>query len=307
MSHTDTDSTLRGSDLLGAPFDSESTLGWPGSRYAPQKVREAIRWINMRIQDGQIYQLEDDTIHTVGNDLLRDLGDLSVLPKDTEATFRTISDAVGASLQRGRSPIVIGGDDSLLFPVARGVHDALPGRIGIIHFDAHLDLMDESAKQGRYSQSSGMRRSLEMARVDYADCIQLCERHFNFPASGRFKHEHGLAHISAREAIRLGAAATVQRALEHVAGADHLFLSFDIDAIDPAHAPGCGAHEPGGISSDQALEMVELLAPHCAAMAITEVNPMLDVRDTTATLAAYLAFTFAVAGRNPVRRRAVAG
>ncbi|WP_345945757.1 arginase family protein [Pseudomonas sp. dw_358] len=69
-----------------------------------------------------------------------------------------------------------------------------------------------------------------------------------------------------------------------------------MDAIDPAYVPGAGAHEPGGISSAQALEMVELLAPHCAAMTITEVNPTTDVGDMTSTLAAYLAFTFAVYG-----------
>ncbi|WP_218567957.1 arginase family protein [Pseudomonas sp. LTJR-52] len=67
-------------------------------------------------------------------------------------------------------------------------------------------------------------------------------------ASGKFKHDHNLIHLSAREVLRLGPQATVERILERVKGADHLFLSFDIDAIDPAYAPGAGAHEPGGIS-----------------------------------------------------------
>ena len=158
--------------------------------------------------------------------------------------------------------------------------------------------MDESVKQGRYSQSSGMRRALELERVTADDCIQVCERHFNFPASGQFKRDTGLVHISAREALRLGPSATVDRILERVKGADHLYLSFDIDAIDPCYAPGAGAHEPGGISSDEALQMIELLAPYCAGMAITEVNPTTDVGNMTSTLAAYLAFTFAVYGAN---------
>jgi agmatinase len=290
----------RGFDLWGVPFDGEATLGWPGSRFAPAKVREAAKWISMRIQEGRIYSLETDSFIEVGENLFVDRGDVAVIPHDTQKTFDATTAAVQQSIANGRVPIVIGGDDSLLYPIARGVHDALPGRIGIIHFDAHLDLMDESAKQGRFSQSSGMRRALELDRISPTDCIQLCERHFNFPASGQFKHDQGLVHVSAREVSRLGPQATVARALQHVKDADHIYLSFDIDAIDPCYAPGAGAHEPGGISSAEALEMIELLAPHCAAMAITEVNPSTDVGNMTSTLAAYLAFTFAVYGSQNV-------
>ncbi|MFT3820937.1 MAG: arginase family protein [Rubrivivax sp.] len=296
-------SRLRGFDLLGVPYDGQSTLGYPGSRDAPERVRRCASWINMRIQDGRIYSLEHDRDIEVGDQLFTDRGDLPVYPHDVLATFESTVRGVRATLDGGRVPIVIGGDDSLLFPVARAVHESLPGRIGVIHFDAHLDLMDDSEKQGRYSQSSGMRRALELERVSARDCIQVCERHFNFPASGRFKKEHGLVHLSAREVLRIGPAETVRRILERTAGADHLFLSFDIDAIDPAYAPGAGAHEPGGISSAEALEMVELLAPHCAAMAITEVNPATDHMDQTSMLAAYLAITFAVHGATPAERK----
>lgn len=287
-------------DLWGVPFDGESSLGWPGSRYAPARVRECARWINMRIEEGRIYSLEVDAELEVGDQLLIDRGDVAVVPADTQATFEVTTEAVKASFAAGRQPIMIGGDDSLLFPIAKGVHDALPGRIGIVHFDSHLDLMDESPAQGRLSQSSGMRRSLELPRIAPTDCVQVCERHFNFPASGRFKRENDLIHLSAREVIQLGAEATVERILDRVSHADHLFLSFDIDSVDPAYAPGAGAHEPGGITSAAALEMVERLAPHCAAMAITEVNPTVDVKDMTSTLAAYLAFTFAVYGSQSV-------
>lgn len=294
---------MRGFDLLGVPYDGQSTLGYPGSRDAPERVRKCAGWINMRIQDGSIYCLETDQTYEVGEHLFVDRGDVKVHPHDVMATIRATTAAVADTLRGGRVPIVIGGDDSVLFPVAQGVHEALPGRIGIVHFDAHLDLLDDSERQGRYSQSSGMRRSLELERVAAHDCIQVCERHFNFPSSGRFKHENGLVHLSAREVLRIGAQESVRRVLEHTAGADHLFLSFDIDAIDPAYAPGAGAHEPGGISSAQALEMVELLAPHCAAMAITEVNPATDHMDQTSMLAAYLAFNFAVYGRHATARK----
>jgi formiminoglutamase/agmatinase len=77
---------------------------------------------------------------------------------------------------------------------------------------------------------------------------------------------------------------------------DHVFFSFDIDAIDPAHAPGAGAHEPGGLTSRDAIEIVKALAPRCAGFAVTEVNPMTDHNNLTSNLAAYLCYYFAVFG-----------
>jgi formiminoglutamase/agmatinase len=286
----------RSYDLWGVPFDGGSTLGRPGSRYAPARIRESLKWITQRVQDGQVYSLETDRIHRVGDDLIRDRGDAQLQEHDLDASIGECSRLVSESLGDGRVPIVLGGDDSLLFPVARGVHDALDGKIGIIHFDAHLDLLDRNPHQGRFSQSSGMRRSLELDRIEQANCIQVASRHFNFPSSGRFKADTGLSHITAREFQRLGPADAARNILDHVSGADHLFLSFDIDAIDPAFAPGSGAHEPGGLTSAEALEVVRLLAPHCDALAITEVNPMVDLADATSTLAAYLLFHFAVFG-----------
>lgn len=285
-------------DLWGAPFDGGATLGWPGSRYAPDRVRAALKWITMRIDGGEIYNLETDRVIAVGDGLLADRGDVHVVGHDLTATIDATTASVRDSVAAGRVPIVVGGDDALLFPVARGVHEAVEGRVGIVHFDAHLDLMDENAYQGRFSHSSGMRRSLELDRIGPADCIQIGSRHFNFPVSGRYKHETGLRHISAHDYLAQGTDAVVDQVLAHVAGADHLFLSFDIDTVDPAYAPGAGAHEPGGITSDDALQAVRRLAPYCTAMAITEVNPMKDVGDMTSTLAAYLAVNFAVFGVN---------
>ncbi|MGB4137248.1 MAG: arginase family protein [Microbacterium sp.] len=289
-------------DLWGVPYDGGSTLGFPGSRYAPARIREAMGWITQRVQGGEIYSLESDEILAIGDDLLRDRGDAAVIPHDLETTIDACSAVVAESLREGRVPIVLGGDDSLFFPSVRGLHDSVEGTVGVIHFDAHLDLLDHNPHQGKHSQSSGMRRSLELARVSTENCLQVATRHFNFPSSGDFKHTTKLAHLTVGEFQRMGTAAAAELILERVGAADHVFLSFDIDAIDPSHAPGAGAHEPGGLTSAQALEVVRLLAPHCAGLAITEVNPMTDLNNTTATLAAYLAFHFAVFGSHAPRR-----
>ncbi|KQQ06230.1 MULTISPECIES: arginase family protein [unclassified Rathayibacter] len=283
-------------DLWGVPFDGGSTLGRPGSRYAPARIRESLGWITQRVQDGVVYSLETDALHHIGDDLIIDRGDVEVTPFDLETTIDACSAAVSESVRAGRVPIVLGGDDSLFFPVVRGLHDATEGSVGVVHFDAHLDLLDRNPHQGSLSQSSGMRRSLELDRVAPATCIQVGSRHFNFPSSGGFKREHGLRHISSREFQALGPAAAAEAILERVGDTDHLFLSFDIDSIDPAFAPGSGAHEPGGLTSTDALEVVRLLAPHCDGLALTEVNPLVDLAGATTTLAAYLLYHFAVFG-----------
>lgn len=287
---------MRGFDLWSVPFDGGATLGWPGSRYAPDRVRKALGRMRMRTQAGRVYALDGAALLPVPDDLLTERGDVGVVPHDLVATHEACAAAVAQTMRAGRVPIVVGGDDSLLFACVRGFHDAVSGSVAIIHFDAHLDLLDENPAQGRFSHSSGMRRALELERVDAKRSIQVGVRHFNFPSSAEFIGAVGLAGISAVEFARIGTEAAVRRILERVEGAEHVFWSFDIDAIDPAFAPGAGAHEPGGLTSRQALDCVRLLAPHVGGFAVLEVNPLRDVGDMTSTLAAYLVYSFAVYG-----------
>lgn len=252
--------------------------------------------MQMRGEDSKIYSLETGGLLDLPDDLLRDRGDVDIVPHDLHTTLKATSRAVSDTITEGRIPIVVGGDDSLLFACVRGFHDAVRGSVGVVHFDAHLDLMDENLRQGRFSQSSGMRRSLELPRVNVANSIQVGVRHFNFPSSHRFVQRVGLTELSAREFWQLGVERAMEKVRSQIEGADHVFFSFDIDAIDPAHAPGSGAFEPGGLTAREALESVRALAPFCEGFAVTEVNPMVDPSGMTATLAAYLVWYFAVFG-----------
>lgn len=293
--------TDRAFDLVSVPYDGAATLGWPGARYAPAKIREALGWITMRDENGQVYSIETGDLRPAP-DLRIDLPDVDVVPHNLMATLEAASTAVSDTVRRGRVPILLGGDDSLLYAGVKGLHDAVTGSVAVIHFDAHLDLMDHNRRQGSYSQSSGMRRSLELDRVDHRHTVQLGLRHFNFPSSFEFIQREGPAQITALEFSRIGIDAAVERMLDRVGPADHLFFSFDIDTIDPAYAPGAGAHEPGGLTSREAIELVKALAPYADGFAVTEVNPLTDHNDQTSNLAAYLCYYFAVFGRE--RRRA---
>jgi agmatinase len=281
--------------LVGAPYDGAATLGWPGARYAPDEVRRHLAWMRMRVQEGRIYWVDQDRIVSWRPEQLVDAGDAAIVPHDLVATLAAVRSKTAEETRAGRVPAVIGGDDSILFPAVAGVHDAMAGRLGIVHMDAHLDLLDESPAQGRYSQSSGMRRALELPRVSSRHSVQVGTRSFNFPSSKRFIDDSGLTELPAAQIARHGLDWTLERIREVVAGADHVFLSVDLDVLDPAHAPGVGWHEPGGLTSRQLLDLIVALAPGVRGFAVNELNPMTDARAQSSILAANLVFQFAVA------------
>src|SRR5262249_41719899 len=237
------------------------TLGWPGARYAPDEVRRHLGWMKMRVQQGELYWIDEDRLVSFDPAQLVDAGDAPVVPHDLLATLAAVRQKTRVETTGGRIPAVVGGDDSILFPAVAGFHDAVAGTVAIVHFDAHLDLMDESPAQGRFSHSSGMRRALELPRVDRRRCVQVGTRSFNFPASKRFIDEIGLSEVPARTVRRRGTDWTLARIGEITTGADHVFLTIDIDVLDPAHAPGVGWHEPGGLTSGELLDLLVALAP----------------------------------------------
>jgi formiminoglutamase/agmatinase len=281
--------------FIGVPYDGAATLGWPGARYAPEDVRRQLAWMRMRVQDGRIYWVDEDREVPWRPEQLHDAGDADVIPHDLMATLAAAREKTAAETRAGRIPAVVGGDDSILFPAVAGFHDATSGEIAVVHFDAHLDLMDDSPKQGRFSQSSGMRRALELPRVAARHSVQVGTRNFNFPSSKQFIDAVGLTELPARALRQRGVAWVLERIREVTRGADHLFVAVDIDVLDPAHAPGVGWHEPGGLTSGDLIDMLVSLAPDAGGFCLNEVNPMTDHRSQTTILAANLVFQFAVA------------
>jgi agmatinase len=281
--------------FIGVPYDGAATLGWPGARYAPEDVRKQLGWMRMRVEDGRIYWVDEDRAVPWQPEQLHDAGDAAVVPHDLLATLAAAREKTAAETRAGRIPAVVGGDDSILFPAVAGLHDATSGSIAVVHFDAHLDLLDDSPMQGRFSQSSGMRRALELPRVAARHSVQVGTRNFNFPSSKRFIDDVGLTELPARAVRQRGTEWALGRIREVTRGADHLFVAVDIDVLDPAHAPGVGWHEPGGLTSGDLIDMLVALAPDASGFCLNEVNPMTDHRSQTTILAANLVFQFAVA------------
>jgi formiminoglutamase/agmatinase len=281
--------------FIGVPFDGAATLGWPGARYAPDEIRKHLSWMKMRVEDGEIYWIDRDEVVPFDPAALHDAGDAAVVPHDLMATLAATRAKVAEEAATGRVPLVVGGDDSILFPAVAGVHDAVAGSLAVVHFDAHLDLLDHNDAQGTHSQSSGMRRALELDRVDARHCVQVGTRNFNFPSSKRFIDESGLTELPAARVIADPASALA--AIEGATStADHLVVSVDIDVLDPAIAPGVGWQEPGGLTTRMLLDLLLPLASRADGLALNEVNPMTDAGAQTTILAANLLFQFVVAG-----------
>ncbi len=283
--------------LFGIPYDTSASLGRPGARYAPARIREALRWNCHRVRDGAFFDVEARRLVRCDDVALWDYGDVFVSGHDHLATLDRARGQMAELLETGAFPIVLGGDHSVSLPLLQAFHDHHDGPLGIIQLDAHLDLVDETLSQGRYSGSSQIRRALEMGRYDATRLVQVGVRGFNYPDQYEYVVQQGIHHITAVQVHETGGRRAAEAALETAgAGGAHVFATLDIDCLDPAFAPGAGADEPGGLTSAQVLAFVRQIAARVEALDIVEVNPLVDRRDTTSALAAQLIFT-AVAAR----------
>lgn len=281
--------------ILGVPFDGGASLGWPGARYAPEEIRRALRWMLQRVQAGAICVLDENRVVSFPARGLGDLGDVAVVGHDVVQTGKRLTDKLREVYRGLDVPIILGGDDSITFPAIRALHEETRGNLALIHLDAHLDLLDDSDLQGRFSHSSGVRRSLELERLSPNSVIQIGVRNFNFPSSHEFVRNQGIRLLPAREFERIGPEAAAVRALEVTKGAAATHLALDMDVLDPAYAPGTGAFEPGGLTVRQLLDFLWLIAPSTRSISIAETNPLVDFRNQTVMVAAAVVMHYVTA------------
>ncbi|PTX64791.1 formiminoglutamase/agmatinase [Melghirimyces profundicolus] len=276
--------------ILGFPWDGGATLGRPGSRFAPQAIREALQWFTNRIGDQKVYDVEKKRLVDLTKMELSDYDDIDIAAYSTEKTFQNAEDSVRELLNSGVFPLILGGDHSISYPMIKALHDQTEGKVGIIQLDAHLDLVDDSPVQGRFSQSSQMRRALELSRIEPENIVQIGVRGYNYPWYETYLKETGIVQITAAEVHQTKPNQVIERTLAACEGVEKIYLTFDIDVLDPAFAPGTGANEPGGLTPVQCLSILEGLYPHINAMDIAEVNPLYDHHGITSSLAARIVF-----------------
>lgn len=265
-------------------------MGRPGARYAPKAIREAAQWLRNRIKDDKVYNVEKRKLIDFAGRQIIDYGDIDIAAYSTEITFQNAEKKIKQMLDESVFPFILGGDHSISYPGIKALHDSAEGKIGIIQFDAHLDLVDDSPVQGRFSQSSQMRRALELPRVKPENIVQIGVRSYNYPWYNDYLKETGIVQITAREVHQMTSEQVIARALEACKDVEKIYLTFDIDVLDPAFAPGSGANEPGGLTPVQCFAILDGLYPHIHAMDIAEVNPLYDHQDITSSMAARVLF-----------------
>lgn len=276
--------------ILGFPWDGGASLGRPGARYAPKEVREAFGWFKRRIQDEKVYHVESRKNYNVNAEEIVDYGDIDITAYDEQQTLLNAYEATKAILDKGGFPFVIGGDHSISYPPIKALHDTCEGEVGIIHFDAHLDLVDENHLQGRHSQSSEIRRALELERVNPEHIVQIGVRGFNYPWYNDYLKETGIKQYTSYD-VHAGDPLTIAReTMELLQDCEKIYLTFDIDVMDPAFVPGTGADEPFGLYPFQCMVMLNEMYDKVDAFDIAEVNPTFDTHGITTAVAARIMF-----------------
>jgi len=271
--------------VLGIPFDGLVTFR-PGARFGPSAIRQAsvlCRNYSQQMEVGVYERLRAS-----------DVGDVNVNPFNYEETFRQIEDRISELQSRGTAVVSLGGDHSILLPILRATSQQYP-KLTLIQIDAHTDTSDGTASGQRFHHGTSVRRALEEGLVRGNQIFQIgirgsvgSARYHDFAkqAEIRMLDMPGFHDPRRREAF-LGA-------LREVAGAGPCYLTFDIDGVDPAFAPGTGTPVVGGLSSFEALDLMRSFRGlRLIGGDVVEVAPAYDHAEITSLLAATIAFEIA--------------
>jgi len=267
--------------IIGAPFD-DAVSHRPGARFGPRAIREA------QYTSGSIHSLQLGVEPFEVLDVV-DAGDANIIPAWIDRAHALIYRKVRDVAATGAIPIVLGGDHSITWPSATAIAEVRrPGSIGIVHFDAHADTANEDwgvlAGHG-----TPMRRLIESGAVRGSNFVQVGLRGYWPPIEVfEWMKSQGMRYHFMHEIEERGAEAVVADAIaEALDGPDCVYLSLDIDVIDPGMAPGTGTPEPGGMLTREVLRAIRQIVSsvELCGMDIVEVSPPYDHAETTAMIA----------------------
>src|SRR3990170_2250089 len=263
--------------VLGIPFDSGTTYR-PGTRFGPQGVR-------------RISALYTPYNYEMGIDLreqmtLCDVGDVFTIPANIEKSFDQISRPVSHVFSSGALPIMIGGDHSIGFPCVRGIAQCTSKRIGIVHFDRHIDIQEKDLDERMHT--TPWFHATNIPNAPPSNLVQMGIGGWYGSRPGiKVARERRTTVLTITDIETVGVEKAAEVALEVAwQDADAVFLSFDIDSVDAGFVPGTGSPEPGGLLPREALKLLRLIAREgICGMEVVEVAPPYDVSDMTAQLA----------------------
>ncbi len=267
--------------VIGIPFDGGCGFQ-TGSRLGPASIRN----MSGLLRGSDIYLGVNQFEYVTGVDY----GDVPVVPFSIESTYKKVEDTLTPIVKNGVIPICMGGDHSITLPELRALAK-VHGPLALVQFDSHLDVSDAYLGE-KYNHGSMFLRGVEEGIIDTEHSIQVGIRAIYGVEDIKDSERLGYKVITADEAIELGPEKLGQIIKERV-GNQKAFLTFDIDFVDPAYAPGTGTIEIGGYTSRDALIAVRQLHEiNFVGFDLVEVLPALDPANITAYLAAKIMSEF---------------
>jgi agmatinase len=262
--------------IVGAPFDGGTTYR-SGTRFGPQAMRQI-----SGLHSGYNFEMGVDLNESLD---IVDVGDVSVIPANIEKTFDQIDKALAFIHERGVFPVVLGGDHSIGYPDIRGLAPYVDGNIGIIHFDRHSDLSEYNLDERMHG--TPFFHATNIPNAPPSNLVQIGIGGWTGNRSGvKNARDRRATVITISDVDRWGIDRVCELALEIAwNNAKAVFLSFDIDCVDPGFAPGTGTPEAGGLLPREVLRMLHLVTREgLAGMEVVEVAPPYDVADVTSLL-----------------------
>lgn len=266
--------------LFGIPFDSGVTYR-PGARFGPAGVRQASRLL--RPYDPE-QSMEPFAVQQVV-----DAGDCDCNPFNIEAAVSQIQSRAGQLLQAGSNIIAIGGDHTIALPMLRAVSSRF-GPVAVVHFDAHLDTWD-TYFGARYTHGTPFRRASEEGLIDLQRCMHVGVRGSIYSSTDLEDDSRlGFTIVRASDFERSSIDEVAVRVRRRV-GDGPVYVSVDVDVLDPSHAPGTGTPEAGGLTSRELLGTLRGLSEcHIVGADVVEFAPAYDVAEITGVAAAHVVY-----------------
>ena len=264
--------------IIGAPVDM-GVGNRPGARYGPRAIRQADYWPKPA-KLSNLYHLNLEVFPLKEMNVV-DFGDANCPPSSLEKSHEAIEKKVTEALEADAIPIVLGGDHSITLPSATAVAKKYGyGNVGMVHFDAHADTRESSYGDVLIGHGSPMRRLIESGAIPGKNFVQIGLRGpWPPPVDQKWMKDQGMRWHLMAEIEKKGFDEVLEMAIsEALDGPDKLYISVDVDVMDPAFAPGTGTPEPGGISSLELLRAIReiVLSKGMVAMDVVEVAPVYD-------------------------------
>lgn len=260
--------------VLGIPFDN--AVSWRGgTRHAPQRIRSITPHLASVTEEGTILKVR-----------VKDYGDLEP-DLNWERFFGTAEEQASELINSKHVlPIFLGGDHSVGIPLFKAFAKSFEGRVAYIQFDSHADLADEFEGHP-WSHANTARRNVEQPNLSPNHLAFVGLRSFLIEELEYYAANPGIGWHTARDIYRRSIETIAQEVVEQLKDVDAVYLSIDIDGMDPSCTPGTGTPEHGGPSTRECLEFIRIIFEHLPvkAMDIVEVSPPLDISDVTSLAA----------------------